>query len=80
MAAIATNMRVTALFMFGLLGLLYIITLTVKKQWSAKNLWLGITAVVAFVLISYLVTPAAWRGWSASGWVAVRCPPATSPP
>jgi len=60
-AAVATNMRITALFMSGLLGLLYIINLSVKKEWNAKNLWVGITAVVAFVLISYLVTPAAWR-------------------
>ena len=60
-AAIATNMRVTALFMFGLLGLLYIVNLTVKKEWNARNLWLGLTAVLSFLLISYLITPAAWR-------------------
>lgn len=60
-AAIATNMRISALFMFGLLGLLYIVNLTVKKQWNAKNLWVGLTTVLAFFLISYLITPAAWR-------------------
>lgn len=60
-AAIATNMRVTALFMFGLLGLLYLVDLTAKKEWNAKNLWVGLTAVFSFLLISYLITPAAWR-------------------
>lgn len=60
-AAVATNMRVTALFMFGLFGLLYIVNLSVKMQWNAKNLWVGLTAVAAFLLFSYLITPAAWR-------------------
>ena len=60
-AAVATNMRITALFMFGLLGLLYIVNLSVKKEWNPKNLWVGIAAVVSFLLISYLITPAAWR-------------------
>ena len=60
-AAVATNMRVTALFMFALLGLLYIVNLSVKKEWNRKNLWVGITAVLSFLLISYLITPAAWR-------------------
>jgi len=57
----ATNSRMSGIFMFGLLGILYIIDLTVKKEWSAKNLWVGLTAVLSFVLISYLITPAAWR-------------------
>jgi hypothetical protein len=60
-AAVATNMRITALFMFGLLGLLYIVNLTIKKEWNAKNLWVGLTAIVSFLLISHLITPAAWR-------------------
>lgn len=60
-AAIATNTRITALFMFGLLGLLYLVDLTAKKEWNAKNLWVGLTAVFSFLLISYLITPAAWR-------------------
>lgn len=60
-AAIATNMRVTALFMFGLLGLLYLVDLTVKREWNARNLQVGLTAVFSFLLISYLITPAAWR-------------------
>jgi len=61
MAAIATNMRITAVFMFGLFGLFYLIHLTVKKEWNAKNLWVGLTAILSFLLISYLIAPAAWR-------------------
>ncbi len=60
-AAIATNMRITALFMFGLLGALYIVNLTVRKEWKVKNLWVGLTAILSFLLVSYLITPAAWR-------------------
>lgn len=60
-AAVATNMRITALFMFGLLGILYVIHLSVKKEWCVKNFFVGLTAVLAFLLISYLITPAAWR-------------------
>jgi hypothetical protein len=60
-AALATNVRITALFMVGLLGLLYIFNLTIKKDWNLKNLWVGLTAVVSFLLISYLITPAAWH-------------------
>lgn len=60
-AAVATNMRITAIFMFGLLGILFIITLSSKKEWNRKNLWVGITSVLAFLLISWLITPAAWR-------------------
>ena len=60
-AAIATNMRITALFMFGLLGVLYIVNLTLKKEWNLKNLVVGLTAILSFLLISYLITPAAWR-------------------
>jgi len=59
--AIATNTRISALFLFGLFGILYIVSLSVKKEWSKKNFFVGLTAVVAFVGFYYLISPAAWR-------------------
>jgi len=60
-AAIATNMRVNAVFLFGLLGILYLINLSVNRQWTKRNFTVGLTSVLSFLGISYLITPAAWR-------------------
>ncbi|MDD4096019.1 MAG: hypothetical protein PHP22_07245 [Oscillospiraceae bacterium] len=60
-AAIATNMRMNAVFLFGLLGILYLVHLSVKKQWSKRNFAVGLTAVLSFLGIYYLISPAAWR-------------------
>jgi len=59
--AIATNTRISAVFLFGLLGILYIITLSVQKEWTKKHFLSGLTAVLAFVAFYYLLSPAAWR-------------------
>ncbi len=60
-AAIATNMRMNAVFLFGLLGILFLIHLSVRKQWTKRNFTVGLTAILSFLGISYLITPAAWR-------------------
>lgn len=60
-AAIATNMRINAVFLFGLIGILYLVHLSVKKQWSKRNFAVGLTAVLSFSGIYYLISPAAWR-------------------
>ncbi|NLO62017.1 MAG: hypothetical protein GX099_01135 [Clostridiaceae bacterium] len=60
-SAVATNMRITAVMLFGLLGLMYIINLTVEKKWSRRSFAVGVTAVLTFLGFSYLITPAAWR-------------------
>jgi hypothetical protein len=60
-AAMATNMRINAVFLFGLLGIMYLIHLSVKKQWSKRNFAVGLTAVLSFLGIYYLISPAAWR-------------------
>jgi hypothetical protein len=59
--AIAANMRIVGLFFFGLAGLLYLICLTVSKQWNRKTFLAGVIAVFAFVLFYFLLTPAAWE-------------------
>lgn len=59
--AFAANMRMTGIFFFGVAGVLYLITLTVKKEWSKKNFLLGILAVFTFVSFYILLTPVAWK-------------------
>ncbi len=58
--ALAANMRVSGLFFFGLCGLLYLVTISVKKEWSVKRLLLGLLAAVSFVLFYLALTPGAW--------------------
>jgi len=60
-SAVAANMRIVGLFFFGLAGLLYLIVLTVMKQWNRKTFLAGVIAVLAFVAFYFLLTPAAWE-------------------
>ena len=59
-SAVAANMRIVGLFFFGLAGLLYLIYLTVMKQWNRKTFLVGLTAVVSFVGFYFVLTPPAW--------------------
>ena len=59
--AFAANMRLTGVFFFGLAGLLYLITLSVKKEWNKKNFLLGLVAVLSFVAVYFLLTPVSWK-------------------
>lgn len=59
--AFAANMRMTGVFFFGLAGVLYLITLTVKKEWNKKNFLLGLLSVVTFIGFYFLLTPVAWK-------------------
>lgn len=60
-AAVATNTRISSVFLFGLIGILYIVKLSVSKQWTKRNFLIGLTAVIAFAGFYYLLSPAAWR-------------------
>lgn len=59
--AFATNTRISAVFLFGLFGILYIISLSVNKQWSKRHFLVGLAAVLSFLGFFYLISPAAWR-------------------
>jgi MFS family permease len=59
--AIATNMRISAVFIFGLFGILYLIQLSVSKLWSKRHFFVGLTAILSFLVFFYVLTPAAWR-------------------
>ena len=59
--AIATNMRISAVFLFGLFGILYLIQLTAAKQWTKRHFFVGLSAVLSFFAFYYLLSPACWR-------------------
>lgn len=58
--ALAANMRITGLAFFGLCGLLYVITLFVKREWSIKTFLLGLLAIAAFLAFYAALTPGLW--------------------
>ncbi len=59
--ALATNMRITGLAFFGLCGVLYLVTLFVRREWSVKTFLMGLLAVVAFVSFYAALTPGLWK-------------------
>ena len=59
--ALATNMRVTGLAFFGLCGVLYLVTLFVRREWSTKTFLLGIVALLGFVAFYAALTPGLWN-------------------
>lgn len=59
--ALASNMRISAVFLFGLFGILYLVQLSATKQWSKRHFFVGLTAVLSFLVFYYVLTPAAWR-------------------
>lgn len=58
--AVSTNMRISGLFFFGLLGLLYLVVLCVKREWSWKSALLGVLLLVSFTGFYVLLTPGMW--------------------
>lgn len=70
-AAVATNTRISSVFLFGLIGILYIVKLSVNKQWSKRNFLIGLAAVLFLpdFTIYYLQPPGVIRsGLSAIRW------------
>ena len=58
--ALAANMRVTGLAFFGLCGVLYLVTLFVRREWSIKTILLGMVALLGFVAFYTALTPGLW--------------------
>jgi hypothetical protein len=59
--ALATNMRVSGIALFGLCGLLYIATLSVNRKWSVKAFLVGLLSIVAFAGFYAALTPGLWN-------------------
>lgn len=61
LGALAANTKIVGLFFFGVMGLGYIIYVSLKKQWNRKSVAIMLTAIVCFLLFYLLLTPAMWR-------------------
>ncbi len=59
-SAFASNTRVLGFWLLGLIGLLYLLILTVKKEWNRRNFLLGTGIIVSFFLAFLAITPATW--------------------
>ncbi|HML68639.1 MAG TPA: hypothetical protein PKA81_09595 [Clostridia bacterium] len=59
--ALAINMRITGLALFGLCGVLYLFTLFVRREWSTKTVLLGVLSLVGFVVFYFALTPGLWN-------------------
>lgn len=58
--AFVCNIKILGLFFVGVIGLGYIVRLTVKKEWSKQNFLRGLTAAVAVFCLYLALTPAIW--------------------
>lgn len=58
--AVAANMRIIGFMFFGGIGLLYLIVLSMQRQWSRKSAISGVIAILAFAAIYFVLTPASW--------------------
>lgn len=59
--ALATNMRVSGLAFFGLCGVLYLVTLFARREWSIRTFLSGLLAMAAFVAFYAMLTPGLWN-------------------
>lgn len=59
-AALASNTKIVGLFFFGIMGLAYIIYVSLKKQWNGESFRRMLSAILSFAFFYVLLTPAMW--------------------
>lgn len=59
-AALVSNTKIVGLFFFGMMGLAYIVYVSLKKQWNRKSVVRMLTAILSFAFFYVLLTPAMW--------------------
>ena len=59
-AALVSNTQIVGLFFFGMMGLAYIVYVSLKKQWNRKSVVRMLTAILSFAFFYVLLTPAMW--------------------
>ncbi len=59
-AAFATNIKITGFFIFGMIGLFYLIEVIRKKEWSKQKFFIGLLAIISMLIPYILITPAIW--------------------
>lgn len=60
-AALVSNTKIVGLFFLGIMGLGYIIYVSLKKQWNRKSIGAMLGAILSFALFFFLLTPAMWH-------------------
>ena len=58
--AFAANSRMIGLEAWGLVGVLYLIWLTVKRKWNRRAFLRGVLAVAVFLAVFVVITPSCW--------------------
>ena len=61
MSALAANTKVIGLFFFAVIGLFYLLYISAARLWDRRSVVMMITAIAAFCLFYYLLTPAMWH-------------------
>ena len=59
-AALVSNTKIVGLFFFGMMGLAYILYVSLKKQWNRKSVTRMLAAILSFAFFYVLFTPAMW--------------------
>lgn len=59
--ALAANMRISGLAFLGLCGVFYIITVSIKREWSVKTFLIGALALAGFCAFYAALTPGLWN-------------------
>ena len=58
--AFAANSRMIGLEAWGLIGILYLVWLTLEHKWSRRAFLRGVVAVAVFFVTFFVITPACW--------------------
>jgi hypothetical protein len=59
-AAIATNTRIIGAFVFGLTGLMVLVSVSVNRRWDRRVVCVACAAVAGYLCFYWLLTPAMW--------------------
>jgi len=59
-SAFTCNLKISGIFIFGMVGLWYLLELTIHKKWSKKTFFAGVLAIISCFGLYLLITPAIW--------------------
>ena len=58
--ALATNTKIIGALAWGLMGLVFLGALLLRRQLTLRRCWVGLAAILSFIGFFILMTPAAW--------------------
>lgn len=59
-AALAANTKIIGLYFFGVIGLAYILYISLHRQWNRRSIFTVCLTIASFLVLYYLLTPAMW--------------------